>query len=272
MKRYESVTDFRLVPGVPVYVRLDQRAGHTFTEKLRKPFDHVYMEAIASAAERMVAETNPMVAYCQSDEISLVYECPEKMPFEGRLFKIQSVFASMVASAFMAGGLIEDRVEPGSEFRDAVFANPPSFDCRVCQMSLEECANMILWRQRDCVKNSITLAALELFSPKELERKNSAEKIEMMRSLGVDYGERYLPEERLGLFVRKTRCQRKLDQADLERIPERNRPLPDLFGDVYVERTEVRRIAMDVPLDDIANRAGVLFWDAKPIPVPRKEA
>ena len=36
--------------------------------------------------------------------------------------------------------------------------------------SLDEAANMVLWRERDSIKNSITLLALEHFSNKEIEK------------------------------------------------------------------------------------------------------
>lgn len=261
MKRYESVTDFTLVPGIPIYVRLDQRAGHTFTEKLEKPFDRAYMRAIVHAAKKMVADTNPLIAYCQSDEISLVYECPEKTPFEGRLFKLQSVFASMVASAFAVHGMDYGTMELATAIRK----NPPSFDCRVCQMSLDECANMILWRQRDCIKNSITLAALDEFSTKEIEGKNSADKIEMLREGGIEFSEKYSEEERLGTFIRKSEVERKLSEEELRAIPENHRPVPDLFGDVWARRSVVGEIRFGRPLEEMLNRKDVLFGGKEPV-------
>ena len=267
MKRCESVTDFRLVPGIPVYVRLDQRAGHTFTRNLRKPFDHVYMDAMYEATRVLFKETNPLVAYTQSDEASFVYECPEKMPFEGRLFKIQSVFASQFATAFVAGGTNVGNAAPddSSGFAAAVSKCPPSFDCRVCQMALEECANMILWRQRDCIKNSITLAALDEFSMKEIEGKNSEDKIAMLAGKGIDYGSKYLEEERLGTFVRKDSVTRKLNEAEKMAIPLGKLPQPDLFGDIWVTRNVVGKVSFGKPLDAISNRKEVLFEKKKPI-------
>ena len=267
MKRYESVTDLRLVPGIPVYVRLDQRAGHTFTRNLRKPFDHVYMDAMYSATKVLFEQTNPIVPYTQSDEASFVYECPEKMPFEGRLFKIQSVLASQFATAFAIGGTRTGNavLDDSSQFASAVTYNPPSFDCRVFQMPLEECANMILWRQRDCIKNSITLAALQEFSIKELEGKDSEDKIAMLAEKGIDYGSAYLEEERLGTFVRKDAVTRRLNEYEKNLIPPDKLPQPDLFGDVWVTRNVVGKVSFGRPLDGISNRKEVLFEKKNPI-------
>lgn len=262
MKNYEAVYDSLLVPSVPVYVRIDQRAGHTFTKRLVKPFDRRYMDAMYNATKRIFAETNPLMAYIQSDEASFVYECPEKMPFENRAFKIQSVLASMFSSSFTVSGM---SLDDGDEFKASLLENPPSFDCRVCQMPISECANMILWRQRDCIKNSITLAALEEFTTKEIEGKNSEDKISMLAERGIIYNEKYSSEERLGTFVTKESVARKLSDEEMASIPPGNLPQPDLFGDIWVTRNVIQKADFGRPLDEITNRTDVLFYHGTPI-------
>ena len=53
--------------------------------------------------------------------------------------------------------------------------------------TLAEAANMLMWREQDAVKNSITLLALEHFSTKQIHKKNSADKVKMLADIGVDY-------------------------------------------------------------------------------------
>lgn len=43
MKRYENVPKVRLVRRMPVIIRLDGKAFHTFTRGFVKPFDSVMM-------------------------------------------------------------------------------------------------------------------------------------------------------------------------------------------------------------------------------------
>ena len=41
MKRYEQASKFYLTRRIPVIIRLDGKAFHTFTKGLKKPFDDV---------------------------------------------------------------------------------------------------------------------------------------------------------------------------------------------------------------------------------------
>ena len=43
MKRYENVSRFYLTRRVPVIIRIDGKAFHTFTRGMKKPFDRVLM-------------------------------------------------------------------------------------------------------------------------------------------------------------------------------------------------------------------------------------
>jgi len=84
----------------PVFVRLDGRAFHRLTEclGLEKPFDEFFHKAMVMACTSLVAESglNPDFAYTFSDEISLFFS---RLPFGGRLEKIDSVAASYAASS-----------------------------------------------------------------------------------------------------------------------------------------------------------------------------
>ena len=267
MKKYESVTtELSLLPNAPVYARVDMRAGHSFTKNLRKPFDIDYANAIKAATAYIVEKAGPVWGYCQSDEASFIWEDTSKIPFETRLFKLQSVLASMFTAAFFNACL-------GTRLKDracrVTSTSFPSFDCRVCSMpSLEECANMLLWRERDCLKNAITLVALEHFSSKQIHKKNSAEKVAMLRGVGVDFGRDVDEDFRYGSWFRRIVFQRELDAETLAKIPERQKKL-DEFGRMFVTRSEVRQAKFGMPLSDMSNRLAVLFGQEEPA---RKEA
>jgi tRNA(His) 5'-end guanylyltransferase len=176
MKKYEAVTTgTTLIERLPIYARIDMRAGHTWCRDLIKPFDPDYCNAMKEATSYIVEKTGAIVGYCQSDEASFVWLDSSKTPFETRLFKLQSILSSMFTAAFIKACVntkLWNKIENGKL---------PSFDCRVCNMpSLDEAVNMILWREQDSIKNSITLLALEYFSNKEIHKKNSVDKIEML--------------------------------------------------------------------------------------------
>ena len=262
LKTYEAVTtETRLIEKLPIYARIDMRAGHTWCRGLQKPFDRRYVAAMQKATAYVVEKTGAAMGMTQSDEASFVWLDDTKIPFGTRLFKLQSVLASMFTSAF-----IVDAGRNGLAPRIAKAL--PSFDCRVLNLpNLEEAANMVMWRSMDSVKNSITLLALEHFSNKQIHGKNGEEKIRMLAEKGVDYYA--VPENlRFGSFFRRETYEKTLTPAELAKIPEKQRIL-DENGEMKVIRSHVVMFSLKMPLTEIANKPGTLFMSEKPI---RKES
>lgn len=85
----------------PVFLRLDGRAFHRLSDVLglERPFDEFFHKAMVTACTALVADSglNPDLAYTFSDEISLYFK---KLPFSGRVEKLDSVAASYAASSF----------------------------------------------------------------------------------------------------------------------------------------------------------------------------
>ena len=258
MKSYEMVhTQTSLVPGIPVYVRIDGRAFHTFTRGLQKPFDPDFAWTMKEVTKHLHDKTNAFISYVQSDEISLCYLEPSKMPFETRLFKLESVLAGMASAAFCVYG-------SKTKLKDRIEKMIPHFDCRVCQMPLKEIPNMLLFRERDCLKNAITLVALEHFSNKQIHKKNSDEKIEMLlKEAGVDFAKDIDEDFRVGSWFRRVVFQKELDAETLAKIPEKQRVL-DENGKIFVTRSEVRQLKLGMPLSKVANKLAVVLGDEQP--------
>jgi tRNA(His) guanylyltransferase len=99
MENREIFSGLTAIP--PVFVRLDGRAFHRLADCrcLEKPFDEFFHRAMVTACISLVADSglNPDFAYTFSDEISLYFT---KLPFSGRVEKIDSVAASYAASSF----------------------------------------------------------------------------------------------------------------------------------------------------------------------------
>ena len=258
MKEFESVhTQTSLVPGIPVYVRIDGRAFHHFTKGLQKPFDPDFVWTMKETTKHLHDKTNAFISYVQSDEISFCYLEPSKMPFETRLFKLESVLAGMASAAFCVYGM-------KTKLKDRIEKLIPHFDCRVCQMPLEEIPNMLLFRERDCLKNAITLVALEHFSNKQIHKKNSDEKIKMLADVGVDFNKDIDEDFRFGSWFRRVVFQKELDAETLAKIPEKQRML-DENGKMFVTRSEVRQLKLGMPLSRIENRIDVVLNGASPV-------
>lgn len=51
MKDYEKRNRYYLQKRLPVIIRLDMRAGHTFTKGFKRPFDEIFIKTIAETAK-----------------------------------------------------------------------------------------------------------------------------------------------------------------------------------------------------------------------------
>jgi tRNA(His) 5'-end guanylyltransferase len=179
----------------------------------------------------LVRETQALIGYTQSDEISLVWYLPEESfgqyMFDGRYQKLSSVLAGM-ASGFFVRELPSRIPEKDGEL--------PMFDCRVWQVpSLEEAYHTLLWREQDAVKNSITMAALAHFPYKELQGVNGISKQDMLQAIGQPYHE--MPAKfRRGTYVQRVIEKRMLSDEEKATIPEKYWPTSP------VERASVKTV------------------------------
>ena len=105
MKTYERVTDTKLTNRMPVIIRVDGIAHHTFTRKFLKPYDPVYSYCMQQTMKYLCEHIHGCVlGYTQSDEITLVlidYKNLNTCPwFDNRVQKICSATASMATFIF----------------------------------------------------------------------------------------------------------------------------------------------------------------------------
>lgn len=267
MKTYEAITTERkLIEQLPIYGRIDMRAGHSFCRNLNKPFDLDYVNAMKTATAYVVEETGAVVASTQSDEASFLWLDDTKVPFGTRLFKLESVIASMFTSVFFKACL-------GTSLEEKALSMLPTFDFRCCNLpSLSEAVGMFLWRERDSIKNSITLLALEHFSNREIHKKNSDDKIQMLKEIGVDYYTAIPEDLRNGAYFRRELYQKTLTEEELLKIPEYQKKQleKDENGNPFVIRSHVVQFYLKSPLSGIMNREKALFFHEEPIRFERK--
>src|SRR5262249_54942493 len=125
----------------------------------------------------------------------------------------------------------------------------PTFDARVWNVpTVDEAVNVFVWRQQDAVKNSVSMAARESFSHKELLNRSAREMKAMLRERGVVW-EDYPRFFREGTFVQKYTARRAFSTDEIDRLPPMHeaRRNPGLI----VERQDYREL--DVPLVRLSN-------------------
>ena len=259
MKGYERVEPGRrLDPRQgPIYARLDGRGFSRFARGLRRPFDERLSAAMAATAGALLSETDALVAYAQSDEISLVWSLDGAEPdrqiwFDGKVQKMASVLAAYATAAFTRAVL----GSPDPEFR-AYAARLPHFDARVLSLpSREEAANALLWRELDATRNAVMMTAQSVSSHRRLQRVGIAGLRDVIAEAGIDFGA-YPTAFRRGTWLRRITVERTLSEDERARIPERHRPADGAL----VTRSEVASVDMP-PFASVRNRVEVLFEGA----------
>lgn len=175
MKGYESVTSHFLISRMPIMIRVDGKAFHTFTHNFEKPYDSKLSYIFDEVCRDLFNIIQGLqIAYTQSDEISLFLHTYNKFNtqvyFNGKIQKIASVVVSEVTSLFINHMLSID-------INDIDF---PSFDCRVWNIPKEEVYNYFLWRGNDASRNAILSYAHEKFGHKFCQDKKTRELLQII--------------------------------------------------------------------------------------------
>ena len=193
---YEQVPKTRLVRRMPVAIRIDGKAFHTFTRGFRKPFDHILIKTMQETTKYLCENIQGCVlGYTQSDEITLILVDYQKLTssawFDYEVQKLSSISASMATMAFnkyfaenVANEILEYKtsmvpqcVEIQQEIKKyhdtlrAAVNKGAMFDARCFNIPKEEVTNLIYWRQLDATRNSIQMVGQANFSHKELQNK-----------------------------------------------------------------------------------------------------
>jgi len=96
MKKYEDISKkiTNVLPYQSFILRLDGNKFSTFTKKLRKPFDNVFMLAMVNTCEDLVRKFHCCTGYTHSDEITLIFSaCCSKSDYDNGLNKSEHLFS-----------------------------------------------------------------------------------------------------------------------------------------------------------------------------------
>ena len=198
---YEQVPKTRLVRRMPVAIRIDGKAFHTFTRGFQKPFDKVLMQSMQETTKYLCENVQGCVfGYTQSDEITLILvdykELDTSAWFDYEVQKLCSISASMATMAFNKffaknvdewgrktftdwdeGGTNDPEVVNSPEWElmqtySKALAKGAMFDARCFNIPKEEVTNLVYWRQLDAARNSVQMVGQANFSHKELQNKS----------------------------------------------------------------------------------------------------
>lgn len=200
IKSYEASSKSKLVPKLPVMIRIDGKAFHTFTKRIGalQPFDkglHGIMEE--SVMYTMANMQGAKLGYCQSDEASILltdYETHVTQPWFG--YDLQKVVS--VAASLFTGGFYDKLIRSGMlTFKSTLHI--PAFDARAFNLPEADVTNYFLWRIRDAERNSLNnLARCEL-GHKAIQGKNRDEVSKMLYN--IDRLRPWVGAQKSGSFI-----------------------------------------------------------------------
>lgn len=205
MKGYEAVSKTALMKRTPVCLRLDGKAFHTFARGFQKPFDTILANSMQATMIALCESIQGAVlGYTQSDEITLILEdyhdvniCPW---FDNEVQKMCSVAASIATLEFNKAfncfayewehrldviSKINAKDDATIKLRDTyrrASEKGAMFDCRAFNVPVNDCANVIVWRQKDAERNSVQMVGQANFSHKQLQGKTCNQIQEMLFS------------------------------------------------------------------------------------------
>ena len=218
---YENRSKTYLVRRMPVIIRLDGKAFHTFTRGFNKPFDEVMMQTMQQTTLKLCQEIQGCVfGYTQSDEITLVLvdynDINTDAWFDYSVQKMCSVASSMctlyfnkifaeMVDVFIANSDVTPEEEKLERVYNKAIEKGAMFDARVFNIPVEEVTNCVLWRQQDATRNSISSLAQSKFSHKELQGKSSSQMQDMlMEKFGINWNNLTIPQKRGTAVYKRT--------------------------------------------------------------------
>jgi len=168
---------------MPIIIRVDGRAFHTYTRPLKDRFNEFVTAAMNLSAFTLFKEIQgAQLAYVQSDEISLLVHGYKRFNseswYDNQLQKMVSVAAGIASATFTS--------QSQYIFNEC---KPAVFDARAFIVPEADVCNYFLWRQQDAVRNSVQMLARSLRSHKECTGLNVGDLKEMCKDANSPWEE-----------------------------------------------------------------------------------
>ncbi|MCI6775059.1 MULTISPECIES: tRNA(His) guanylyltransferase Thg1 family protein [Methanobrevibacter] len=258
MKDFEIYSNLKVSKINPVIIRLDGRNFHTLSSDLKfeKPYDVHFAKAMSDVCLDIANEFQPLFIYSFSDEINILLN---ELPFNGRVEKLDSVFASFASSSLTSKLIREFNIDNDKLFNENPsfndeyerfkrslgiqnsedtnevlgFRKPISFDSRIVPISHEEIPEYFKWRQNESWRNCINgygiwslkrnypadVAASKLFGL------SLSDIIDILSDEGIDFNEIDLWKKRGFAVYKNFHTIKKYDKLTDSEVVERRRYL-----------------------------------------------
>lgn len=168
MKNCEIYSNLKTPRGSQIILRLDGRGFHTLAQQLEleKPYDKNFTKAMVQTSKEIFQEFAPQFIYTFSDEINILLKT---IPFDGRIEKLNSTFASFTASSLYI------------KLNNKKLKKPISFDSRIIPLSQEMITPYFKTRQDEAWRNCLNGYAYWTLR-KTLPQQKAVEKLNGLKS------------------------------------------------------------------------------------------
>ena len=248
LKGYEAEYESSIEPKKHIIARIDGHHFSKFTRGFEKPFDEILSKAMEYTTKDLLEEFNAVTAYQQSDEITLVIPSlmtaekhrGENRPlwkhsYNGRIQKMSSLIAGFTTMKFNKHfeKLTESYGADNSyDDRYRFLMNKAYnawFDCRIYGVpSDEEAFNSVLWRVRDCIKNSKSVYAQTYCSHKQLQGLTGQEQVQYCKEKTGNDWEEVEDRYKYGILVKRQYYIKEVDAN-----------IPGVYMPEKVQRSEI---------------------------------
>lgn len=231
---YENRSKLYLPRRVPVIIRLDGKAFHTFTKGFKRPYDEILHNTMNATMKYLCENIQGCkLGYTQSDEITLLLTDYDTITtdawFGYGMQKVCSVAASMATLAFnrfLRQYYNEALTELGAPLDSDPYLSKLSekldcamFDARCFSIPKDEVTNCFIWRQQDATRNAIQMLGQCNFSHRELQGKSCNDIQDMlMTQKGINFNDMPIEFKRGVCCYRITReatCVNKKTQEEM---------------------------------------------------------
>lgn len=245
-----------MIPTLPVIIRLDDNNFHNWTKGLERPFDKKLTELMTETTKFLVKETNAIVGYTQSDEITLILYSKDRKSAIYNDGKKQKIVSKLTAKCV---NFFNEKRKEILPLHDKIAV----FDCRIYQTpTLDNACAQLLWRKNDAVKNSISMLAQSLFSHNSLQNLNSSQlQDKMMIEKGVNWNDLDVKFKR-GTCIKCIKTSKPFDSSELESLPPNHNAHKN--PEMIIDRSIVSEVEFPI-FSKIANKVDVIFSDVEPI-------
>jgi tRNA(His) guanylyltransferase len=153
MKECEIFSDLKVPCSSKIVIRADGRNFSRLSQDLdlEKPYDPDFVNIMVDTCSEFFHEFNPSFMYTFSDEINILLH---EIPFNGRVEKMNSVFASFISGTF-SQKIMKNKKFAKRFHNSKTSIKPVSFDSRIIPLNPEGVVFYFKNRQDEAWRNCL---------------------------------------------------------------------------------------------------------------------